>query len=186
MKNMISRQRLALAGLAVATAVVLSGCGGSGDDAAKASGGEPAATTEGPAATEAPAAEESSAAPAASTVDPCALVTKQDADKLAGTPVADAVKVRETCSYTAPPTGPTGQVEVYVGDGAKKILDIDRELGHEFRQIAGVGDECYAEDGAVFINKSGVWVAIQLVRLNDPAENRKPLEEIARKAAGRF
>jgi hypothetical protein len=76
------------------------------------------------------------------------------------------------------------QVEVYVGDGAKKILDIDRELEHEIWPLSGIADEAYAEDGAVFLNKSGQWVAIRLVSLNDPKESRKPLEDLARKVAG--
>jgi hypothetical protein len=38
----------------------------------------------------------------------------------------------------------------------------------------------------VFLNKSGTWVSVRLVRLNDPAENRKPLEDAARTVAGRL
>jgi hypothetical protein len=77
-------------------------------------------------------------------------------------------------------------VEVFVGDGAKKFLDIERELGHELWPLPGIGDEAYAEDGAVFVNTAGGWVSIRLVLLNDPAENRTPLEELARTVAGRI
>jgi hypothetical protein len=70
--------------------------------------------------------------------------------------------------------------------GAKKYLDIERDLGHELRPLGGVGDEAYAENEAVFVNKSGTWVSVRLVRLNDPAENRKPLEDIGRTVAGRI
>lgn len=118
--------------------------------------------------------------------DPCALVTKADAEKLAATPLEDKVQVAQTCSYTGPVSGPTAQVEVYVGDGAKKMLDIDRDLGHAFTSLSGIGAEAHLEDGAVFFLHSGVWVAIQLVRLDDPAVFRKPLEEAARTAAGRM
>lgn len=119
-------------------------------------------------------------------VDPCALVTKQEAEQLAGTALAPATPVRETCTYTGPVTGPTAQVEIFVGDGAKKYLDIERDLGHTLRPLAGVSDEAYAEDEAVFLRRSDRWVSIRLVRLNDPAENRTPLEELARKVATRI
>ncbi|MEV4626779.1 hypothetical protein AB0J90_10890 [Micromonospora sp. NPDC049523] len=175
-----TRSRAALAAVAVIACLALAGCGGSDDRTEPpGTGDEPAAV----ATAAEPAAEQSAVPP---TVDACALVTKQDAELVAGTPVDDAVPVRDTCSYTAPVSGPTAQVEIYVGDGAKKILDIDRELGHEFWELPGIGDEAYAEDGAVFVSKSGQWVAIRLVRLNDPAENREPLEDLARQVAARM
>lgn len=126
-------------------------------------------------------------APAATALpDACALITKADAEKLTGTPLEDGVPVRESCTYTGPVSGPTAQVEVYVGDGAQKMLDIDRDLKHEFAEVQSVGDEAYLEDGAVFFRKSGVWVAIRLVLLNDPAENRDSLEAAARTASARM
>ncbi len=118
--------------------------------------------------------------------DPCSLLTKHDAEKLAGTMLEDAVPVAQTCSYTGPVSGPTAQVEVYVGDGAKKMLDIDRDLGHAFTAVPGIGAQAHLEDGAVFFLHKGVWVAIRLVRLDDPAIFRGPLEEAARIAAGRM
>ncbi|SDZ30196.1 Protein of unknown function [Micromonospora pattaloongensis] len=128
-----------------------------------------------------------SATPAAGrAVDPCALVSEQEAEQLAGTPLEEAVPVRESCTYPGPPTGPTAQVEIFVGDGAKKFLDIDRELGHDLQPLPGVGDEAYAEDFTVFVHASGVWVAIRLTRLDDAAAYRKPLAELARTVAGRL
>ncbi|MCL2554399.1 MAG: DUF3558 domain-containing protein [Actinomycetia bacterium] len=170
-----------LAPLTVVALLALSGCGGHGQDsAAGPSAAGPAPATRTPEkATEAPS-------PDAKAVDPCAVVTKQEAEKLAGTPLDPATPVRETCTYTGPITGPTAQVEIFVGDGAKKYLDIERDLGHTLRPLAGVGDEAYAEDEAVFLRGADRWVSIRLVRLNDPAENRAPLEEVARKAATRI
>ncbi|MEV2238272.1 hypothetical protein [Micromonospora sp. NPDC049891] len=169
---------LKLAVTAVAVAV-LAACGGGAEPAAAppppTEVAEPVAPTE--------ATEPSAEAPA---VDACALVSKADAEKLAGTPLDDAVPVRDTCRYTGPVSGPVAQVEVYVGDGAKKILDVDRDLDHEFETLSGIGDEAYLEDGAVFVNAAGVWVAIRLVRLDDPAKYHKPLTELARTVAGRL
>ncbi|MBX7269235.1 hypothetical protein KIF24_26595 [Micromonospora sp. Llam7] len=124
------------------------------------------------------------AAPAA--IDPCLLVSRQEAEQLAGVPLAEPRKVKATCTYTAPPSGPTAQVEVFVGAGAKKILDVNRNLGHELRELPGIGDEAYAEDDSVYVHKSGQWVTVRLVRLNDPAENRQGLEAVARQVADRL
>ncbi|MDG4809718.1 DUF3558 family protein [Micromonospora sp. WMMD1120] len=134
----------------------------------------------------APAAQPDVAATPARTADPCALVPKAAAERLAGTPLQDPVAAPESCTYTAPVSGPTAQVEVYVGAGAKKILDIDRDLGHDLRPVTGVGDEAHIEDGAVFVAVGGTWVAIRLVTLADPAASRQALEDLARDVVTRL
>ncbi|GAA4983914.1 DUF3558 family protein [Actinopolymorpha pittospori] len=186
MRRTRTGRRPALLGVVVLAMTGLVGCGQDAPEAvadSQAAQVSPAAepTTE-PAPTQTPSPTPT---PTPAAVDPCALVTAEEAAHLAGTPLNPAQRVRDTCTYTGPVTGPTAQVEVYLGDGAKKILDIDRQLGHELKPLPGVGDEAYAEDGAAFFQKSGLWVSIRLVRLNDPAENRKPLEEAARTAASR-
>ncbi|ASW55938.1 DUF3558 domain-containing protein [Plantactinospora sp. KBS50] len=169
--------------LALALLAVLAGCGRAGDDAGTAAPAFPPDLV----ASDEPAAPTADDEPApAELPDACALLPRADAEKLAGTPLDDPIAVRETCTYTAPVSGPTAQVEVYVGDGAKKMLDVDRELGHELTPLTGAGDEGYLEDGNAFFARSGVWVSIRLVRLNDPAENRGPLTAAARAAAGRM
>ncbi|GIJ22468.1 hypothetical protein [Micromonospora lutea] len=166
--------------VATAAAVaVLSACGGSADPATA-----PPPPVE--VAEPTPPTQETEPSTEVPQLDACALVPKADAEKLADTPLEDPVPVRDTCTYSGPASGPLAQVEIYVGDGAKKILDIDRDLDHEFETLAGVGDEAYLEDGAVFVNAAGVWVAIRLVRLDDPARYRKPLTELARTVAGRL
>ncbi|MFY1575370.1 hypothetical protein ACN26Z_10845 [Verrucosispora sp. WMMD703] len=169
---------LKLAATAVAVAA-LTACGGNAEPAAA-----PPPPTE--VAEPAPAVESTEPTAEAPPVDACALVPKEDAEKLAGTRLEDPVPVRETCTYSGPVSGPLAQVEVYVGDGAKKILDVDRDLDHEFETLSGIGDEAYLEDGAVFVHAAGVWVAIRLVRLDDPAKYHKPLTELARTVAGRL
>ncbi|KKK04988.1 hypothetical protein [Micromonospora sp. HK10] len=173
-----------LAVLALATLPLLAGAGCDGSGSAPRSA-PPATEQPAGAGTPAAATEEAAPSPAAA-VDACALVSKAEAERLAGTALEDAKPVQDSCTYSGPVTGPTAQVEVYVGDGAKKYLDIERDLGHELRPLSGVGDEAYATGEAVFVNKSGRWVTVRLVRLNDPAENRKPLETVARTVAGRL
>ena len=162
--------------LGLALVAVMSGCGKSpsplsqpaADDSPVVAGGEPAGTT------------------GAAAIDPCKLVSKLEAETLAGTPLDEPRPVRETCTYNGPVTGPTAQVEIFVGDGAKKFLDIDRTLDHQFTSLPGAGDEAYLEDGVAFVRKGGTWVSVRLVRLNDSAENRKPLEDLIRKVATRI
>ncbi|SBT51888.1 hypothetical protein [Micromonospora narathiwatensis] len=175
------KNRLAVLGLTVLALTVPVGCGGSDDK--PSAGGQPAP---GPATSAEAVTEEPTPSGPAALPDACSLVRKPEAEKLAGTGLDDAQAVQDTCTYTAPVTGPTGQVEVYVGDGAKKYLDIERDLGHEVRPLSGVGDEAYATLEGFFINKGGVWVAVRLVRLNDPAENRQALEALARTVGTRM
>jgi hypothetical protein len=176
---MTIRLRRSLPALAVLAILGMAACGKS--DPPPATSG-PAITSGNPAGSSSPAAGTS----AAGAIDPCTLVTMQEAAVLAGTPVDPAERVRDTCTYTAPVTGPTGQVEVYVGDGAKKTLDIDRELSHDFTALPGVGDEAWLEEGNAFVRKGTIWVSVRLVRLNDPAENRQPLTDLITKVATRL
>ena len=130
----------------------------------------------------------STTAPAnAALPDACTLVTKAEADALAGLTLQPASAVETTCTYTAPTSGPTAQVEVFVGDGAKNLYETDKTgLQHTFTAVPGVADECYEEDGAIFLQKAGTWVAIQRVSLDDPAASKVALENAAKAAAGRF
>jgi hypothetical protein len=142
----------------------------------------PTATT----AVAAVSSEGSAPASLAAAPDPCALLTQSEANTLAGTKLqagteAGSGGVKTLCQYTGDPSGPTAQVEVIVGDGAKKALDIDREtLGHPFTTVSGIGDECDQEDGNIFVRKGNVWVDINLVLLNDPAQNVQPMQAAAK------
>lgn len=118
--------------------------------------------------------------------DPCALFTEDDARTLLRIPVLDGEAGPASCTYNTPPTGETGQAMVSFGPGAKKFYDIDVQLKHEFRQLPGIGDEAHAEDGAVFFRVGTLWVGISMVKLNDAAENRVPLETAAKTVAGRL
>lgn len=132
------------------------------------------------------AAEEPAAPVDADSVNACELLSKAEAEELAGASLGEPMLVKATCTYPPPPSGKVAQVEVFVGPGAEKILDINRQLGHELRELPGIGDEAYAEDDVAYFKKSGLWVCIRLVLLNDPAENRQRLEATARLVADRI
>jgi hypothetical protein len=66
----------------------------------------------------------------------CTLVTQAEATEIAGTPVGEPKAAGATCVFTSPPTGNTAQVGV--GPGAKKFLDIQREIGHVLANEYGI------------------------------------------------
>ena len=125
-------------------------------------------------------------------VEPCDLLTRAEAERLAGTPLQAGVAAgsdgtHTLCQYTGPTSGPTAQVEIFVGDGAKKMLDIDKDtLQHAFTTVAGIGDLCLQEDGNIFVRKNGRWASINLVLLDDPGADVKPLQVAAKIIAARL
>lgn len=126
--------------------------------------------------------------------DACSLLTQAEAEAIAGTPLmkpegagpgSGAPSVM--CQYTGPSTGPTAQVAVFVGDGAKQQLHIDRDnLGHHFTTVPGIGDQCLQEDNFIFVQKNGLWASINLVRLNDAKDNVVPLQTGIKQVADRL
>ncbi|MFJ1541280.1 hypothetical protein ACIODS_22270 [Micromonospora chalcea] len=178
-------RRLIVLALTATVLTAPAGCGG--DDPPAAGGAAPGVGT--PVADptgEAPAEPSAEPVDAADAPDACTLVPKADAESLAGTPLDEPVVAGQSCTYTAPTSGPTAQVEAFVGEGAKKYLDIERQLGHEIRELSGVADEALLTYEAFFLRKGDLWVAVRLVRLNDPQENKAPLERLARTVAGRM
>ena len=178
------KQARALAAIALSTVLLVGACGGTSNHN---NGAAPAATTPSTAApaTDAPT---TTAAPKAAP-DPCTLATQADAQAVAQTPVAAGVRSGTPpdvmCQFLAPPTGPTAQIEVFVGDGAKKQLDIDRDtLQHQFTTLTGIGDEAYLETGNVFVRKGTVWVSVNAVVLDAPAAQvQSALQTLAAKIA---
>ncbi|MFJ8603097.1 DUF3558 family protein [Streptomyces shenzhenensis] len=161
----------------------LLGCQASGSEAQD----EPSPTA---AVTSAPAGEspkEPSPTPTATGVeDPCALVTRQEAEQLAGTPLKPGKETGDTCTYVAPESGPTAQVEIFSGESGKNYHDAERQLGHELKALDDIGDEAYLEDGSVFLRVGEAWVSIRLVRGNTASENNEPLTELAGTVATRL
>lgn len=93
----------------------------------------------------------------------------------------------DRCTWPTPPTGHVGQVEVGLGDGAKKAYDIDNKvLHHEFKTVAGLGDEGYSENAAVFFRVGETWVALNVVRLDDSSRWMPKLIALAKTVAGRL
>ncbi len=120
--------------------------------------------------------------------DPCGLLTRDEANKLAGVKVLDPLSAGGTeCIWPTPLTGPTGQVQIDVGDGAKKAYDIDNTvLGHDFTAVPGIGDEAWLEEQEIFFRVGDTWVALSVVRLDSPSDLHDMLKELATAIVGRL
>jgi len=166
--------------------VLIAGCSSSVDGTGTVDGAAPpAAPTTRKAAPSAPAPAITDPGGAAK-ADPCSLVTQEEANAIAGTKLQPKQRAEQLCTFATPTTGPTGQLEVYVGDGAKKYYDIDKiNLGHDFRKVDGVGDEAYIEDGAIFVSAHGTWIGLRLLRLDD-VDTAPSLIKLAKVAVGRL
>ena len=68
--------------------------------------------------------------------------------------------------------------------GTPDALKTDRNLGHRFRRVAGLGDEAFEEpdNGSIFVRRGPLWVFI-----NGPISTpRSALESAARIASARL
>lgn len=113
--------------------------------------------------------------------DACTLLSTSDAEALVSNKVIAPIKVSTgdvaSCTYQGDPNGPLGQVEIYVGDGAKQQLHIDKDnLKHTFTQPAGLGDEAWQEEGWIWARRGTMWVSIRIVVLRDSSLFVTPLQ----------
>ena len=151
------------------TTVVVASCGDSTSSSARAT------TTTAARAASDTTTTTTEAITTAEAPDPCTLIAKADAEKIVAVALSDGTKSGSgddvMCQYGSDPNGPTAQVEVFVGAGAKKQLDIDRDtLQHPFTTLSGIGDEAYLEAGDVFVRKGTTWVSVDIVALDPPAQ----------------
>jgi len=124
-------------------------------------------------------------------LDACTLLTAADAESLIGTTLTDPMRAAtsdvSSCTYPGDPNGPTAQVEVYVGPGAKKQLDTDKDtLQHAFTAVSGVGDEAWQEEGMIFARTGTTWASVRVVTLDDPAGFVTPLQTAMTTVLGRL
>ncbi len=164
--------------------VALSACGGS----SKKSSAHPATDAPTTAVTTAP---EATTTTAPAKLDACELVTKAQAQSVIGTALQDGISVANadlnSCTYAGDPSGPTAQVEVFVGAGAKKFYDDDNTvLQHTFTDVPGLGDESHEEDFALFFRKGSTWVALRLTSLDDFSTFKPRLDALGKDVASRI
>jgi hypothetical protein len=148
----------ALSFLTVSSLLLLAACGGDDDESTGTPSGTraPAATqtttgTQAPSETESPAAEETAtAAPQASAgeIDPCALVTKEEAEAIIGEslddPLVTITELLASCLYSTPDFQSVN-VDVLIYDsednaegGFELALDIN-----DYPEVEGIGERAY-------------------------------------------
>jgi hypothetical protein len=177
-----TRRHLVRIGLPV-LAIALGACGSSSKPSAAPATTEPAATV----TTEAPTTTTTTPA----IPDACTLVPQAKAEAAIGTKLTAGTQVANSdvnsCTYPGDPNGPTAQVEVFVGPGAKKYYDDDNSvLHHTFTTVAGLGDESHEEDYTIFFRKGTTWVALRLTSLDDFSTFKARLEALATDVASKI
>lgn len=179
------RTAASLTALGISMAVV-AGCSTATDGAALAPPPNVAATSE-----RVPKSSTTPAPADLTSIKPCELLAHDEAEKLARTPLGKGVispnRESPSCTYTGPPTGPTAQVELHLGPGAKKYFDIDNELS-PLATLPGLADEAYTgTDGLrVYFRKGTIWVVMQLVKLSDHPSYVTALKSLAHTVADRI
>lgn len=165
-----------LTGVAVAgLALVLSACGGGGDDDDGPGGSTPTATGEGahdgegdePTATDGTSDEDFSGK-----VDPCELITSDDAEEFLGVPVSDAERsgsgVYSVCTYNAKDPLFKFVIVQVRDDVSKSEFEDERDLSAEavgsgFQEVDGVGDSAYDIGGLLFAHKGSTSIVVSAV-----------------------
>lgn len=179
------RSRVLVLGLLACAA--LAGCGTATPTVTPAA--QPPAATELPSVADV-TTPEPTASPTPALPDPCSLLTQAEADQLAGLKLRDPLPEGDpptNCVWPAPLTGSVAQVEVGVGDGAKKFLDTDKDvLQHDFARVPGLGDEAWVEDDTVFVRVGELWFSLHLVGYAGTSEYRPKLEALAKTIIGRL
>jgi hypothetical protein len=173
-----------LAALSIAAIAAFGACGGGSSKAAAPNTTEPAATT---ATTDAP----TTVATPPAKLDSCALVPEATAETLIATKLQPGVHESTTdvdsCTYSGDPSGPTAQVEVFIGAGAKHFYDDDHDvLQHMFTDVPGLGDEGHEEDFNIFFRKGTTWVALRITSLDDWSTFKPRAETAAKELASKI
>ena len=158
---------------AVSALFLLAACGGDDEETTTPSGTRaPAATqtttgTQAPAATASPAAEETATAapqPAAGELDPCALLTKAEAEGILGASLGEqerqTVGPFETCIY-GDDIGNYVQVQVSSDVYTQSTFDdamqsAAEQLDIEAMPVSGLGDKAYWLAGILWVQKGDV------------------------------
>jgi hypothetical protein len=120
-----------------------------------------------------PPASTSTSVPAqpAALPNACALITRAEAQRLAGVKLNKAQYTPPTagdatgiCGYDAPVTGSSGSVQIFVQHDIPRALQIDKAIHHKFRVVAGIGDQTLEEpeNASIFTRKGDVWVYLSV------------------------
>lgn len=129
------------------------------------------------------------------TLDPCTLVTQEEAERIVRIALDQPRShnlgtERPVCTYPGFAAGPVAKVDVLLGDAAQMLLATDRRLNERtpevFVPIEDLGDEAYRRRSNVYFRKGDVWIVVAAVRLIEESLLHEPLVDAARAAAERL
>jgi hypothetical protein len=115
----------------------------------------------------------------------CKLLTRAEAQTLAGIKLEPPVGYPTNCTYSSYPTESVGQVSIYVDSTVPRTLRIDRALHHTIWSVPRLGNQAFEEQWHIFVRKGSVWLTINLVRIDVWPPYRKRLEHAAAIAISR-
>lgn len=124
--------------------------------------------------------------------DPCALLSRDEAQRLAGVKLqkGDDTKASSaddiaSCIYDAPPTGPSGSVQLFAQIGVPHALGVDKAIHHKFRTVPGIGDQTLEEpeNSSIFIRKGQIWIYLTAPYSASPKNLEKAAAEVAARLA---
>lgn len=183
---------LALAGAALVTVAACSSSTGGAPPSATAQRPSlaPLSLPALPTAPAAPATPSTSAPAAVTLPDACSLLTRTEAETVAGvkldagqdTKARDPMTDTASCTYNAPVTGSSGSVSVFAQMGPEYGLGVDKSIGHKFHSVPGIADGAVEEPNNIFFHAADLWVQISSAYSAMPAH----LEAAAQKIAARL
>lgn len=116
---------------------------------------------------------------------PCKLLTRSEANVLAGIKLQPPLASGASCTFNPYPTGPVAQVFIFVDSSLPMTVQIDRKLGHKFRSVPRLGDQALEEMGYIFVRKGTVWILLHVIAPDLWPAPRKRLERAAAIAISR-
>ena len=140
-----------------------------------------------------------SAAQAKAAVDPCALLTKEDAEAALGAAVKkvtpQGLTTADTCQYlrektdNLAQTGESMTLQVHFGGGKlfdSYVKDAEESFGTRALQVEGVGDKAVFDAGQfIVLNKNDFFVLTISKKISD-AEKLTSAKALAMKIVGRL
>ena len=193
--ELTSRSKIGTTALLGMLTVLAAGCASAGSGAGTSSPTYAGKSFSAPPSAVDSALPTASASPSAAVAiaESCILLTLADARALiAGAQLDPGIEVASTdpvsysssCTYNAPPTAPSGQVEIFVTHEVPNALTIDRSIKRTFRTVPGIGDQSLEEpdNSNIFIHKGEFWVYLTIPFGASPAT----LERGARLLASRM
>ena len=174
---------------ACAFGLLLVACGGNPSPASPATTATPA-----PSAPSAPAPGSTAGGQASGSVDPCVLVTQQDAQAALDRPVQPISNVpvvvpgQRTCGYGS--TDSAGLVAVLTFPDTGGLFDTLRaqrkQVGAGYHDVTGLGDAAFRDGGQLYVRTGGTVLGIFASGLDTDERTEAVLRTLAAQALGRM